>query len=118
MLLSGPTWTEVRDTYGSTMPFGFGALYSAAFMDKTPRSPMDYFKLYIPQTRNQQIAALTWALPAGASAITPGALSLGVVPAAGAVTGAAVVTWLDLIGDAVAGYASNLFSPASQHQRL
>ncbi len=118
MLLSGPTWTEVRDTYGSTLPFGFGAVYSTAIMGKTVRTPMDLFRLYIPQTRNQQIAALTWAAPAGASAIMPGALSIGVVPAAGVVTGAAVVTWLDMIGDAVAGYATNLFSPASQHHRL
>lgn len=118
MLLSGPTWTEVRDTYGSTLPFGFGAVYSTAVMGKIPRTPMDVFKLYIPQTRNQQIAALTWATPAVASAIMPGALSLGVVPAAGVVTAAATVTWLDLIGDAVAGYASNVFSPASQHHYL
>ena len=118
MLLSGPTWTEVRDTYGSTLPFGFGAVYSSAVMGNIPRTPMDVFKLYIPQTRNQQIAALTWAAPAVASAAMPGALSIAAVPIAGAIGAAATVTWLDMIGDAVAGAATNMFSPASHHQRL
>ncbi len=96
--------------YGSTMPLGFGAVYSAYHSDEDLTDPMDIFMLYIPETREQQLATATWTAPAVASAIKPGVLStLPVVPATVAFV-AAEVTWLDMIGDALADAAKNMFS--------
>lgn len=97
--------------YGSTMPFGFGAVYKAYHSEEDITDPMDVFMLYIPETTNQQVATATWALPVVATTITPGALSVvpPVVPMVAAAV-AAELTWLDLIGDALADAAKNMFS--------
>jgi hypothetical protein len=117
MMFQHQLFQAMHRTYGSTAPFGFGALYQSAYLGEVPEDPMDFFRMFLPDTQNERVAMATWAAPIVAGKITPGALSL-VPPAAvgGVVAAAATATWIDLIGDAIAGAASNIFSGYQSHR--
>lgn len=117
MMFQHHLFQEMHRTYGSTAPFGFGALYQSAYLGEIPEEPIDYVRLFLPETTNERVAMATWAAPFVATKVMPGALSMA-PPAAvgGVVAAAATATWVDMIGDALAGAAQNMFSSYQSHR--
>ncbi len=96
---------EILDTYASTAPFGFGALYRYSAMGERPETITEFAQLYLPQTNEQIITSATWQLPMVASFFYPGytailpvlaqAAAPAVVPLAGGAIAVGAVAFIE-----------------------
>ncbi len=108
-------WIYVGHTYGATLPMGLGAQYRYHVLGERPTTPMEWLSLYVPSSRDQMVTSATMSAPFVGSMILPGYTSIltpAIPPLAmAAATAVGTATMMDMVSDAIADFAANLFTP-------